>query len=58
MPYIINPVNNIDEIFILFDRVHIWKCILNNWINLKKFKKTFTFPGFNDYNEIFCASFA
>ena len=57
MPYIINPVNNIDKIFILFDSVHILKCIRNNWINLKNFKKTFTFPGFNDYNEIFRASF-
>ena len=34
------------------------KCIRNNWINLKIFKRTFTFPGFNDYNEIFRASFA
>ena len=33
MPYIINPVNNIDKIFILFDSVHILKCIRNNWIN-------------------------
>ena len=41
----------------LFDSVHILKCIRNNWINLKNFERTFTFPGFNDYNEIFCASF-
>ena len=34
LPYIINPVNNIDNIF--FDSVHILKCIRNNWINLKK----------------------
>ena len=33
MPYIINPVSNIDTIFILFDSVHILKCIRNNWIN-------------------------
>ena len=38
--------------------MHILKCIRNNWINLKNFKRTFTFPGFNDYNEIFPASFA
>ena len=38
--------------------MHILKCIRNNWINLKKIKRTFTFPGFNDYNEIFRASFA
>ena len=25
---------------------------------MKKIKRTFTFPGFNDYNEIFCVSFA
>ena len=58
MPYIINHVNNIDKIFILFDSVCILKCIRNNWINLKFFKRTFTFPVFNDYNEILCASFA
>ena len=36
----------------------ILKCIRNNWINLKNFKRTFTFPRFNDYNEIFRASFS
>lgn len=58
VPYIINPVNKIDKIFILFDSVHILKCIRNNWINLKNFKKTFTFPGFDDNNIVFRASFA
>ena len=56
MPYIINPVNNIDKK--RFDSVHILKCIRNNGINLKKIKRTFRFPGFNDYDEIFRASFA
>ena len=58
VPYIINSVNNIDKILLLFDSVHILKCIRDNWINLKNFKRTFTFPGFNDYNEIFRASFS
>ena len=44
MPYIINPVNNIDKIFILFDSMHKLKCIRNNWINLKKFKEYIYIP--------------
>ena len=38
--------------------MHILKSIRNNWIYLKDVKRTFTFPGFNYYNEIFRASFA
>ena len=51
MPYITNPVNNIDKIFILLDSVHILKCIRNY------LKRTFTFPRFNYYSEIYRASF-
>ena len=58
MPYIINPVNKTDNIFILLDSVHILKCIRNNWINLKNFQRTFTFPGFDDNNLVFRVSFA
>ena len=37
MPYIINPVNNINNFIYLFDSVHILTCIWNNWINLNFF---------------------
>ena len=33
-PFIINPLNN-EKIFLLFDTVHLLKCIRNNWLNLK-----------------------
>ena len=42
----------------LFDSVHILKCIQNNWINLKNYKKTFSFPDFEDNEKILRASFA
>ena len=32
-PFIINPLNN-EKIFLLFDTVHLLKCIRNNWLNL------------------------
>jgi hypothetical protein len=41
MPDIDHPV------FIMFDTVHIAKCIRNNWIHLKDSAKTFTFPSFD-----------
>ena len=34
-PYIINPVNREDTIYIIFDSVHLFKCVQNNLINLK-----------------------
>ena len=39
MPYIINPLNNIDKFIYLFHSVHILKCIRNNWINWTNFKR-------------------
>ena len=33
-----------EKIFLLFDSVHILKCLRNNWLNLKNFLKTFIFP--------------
>ena len=44
LPYMINPVNNVDKIYFLFDSVHLLKSVRNNWINLKNTHKTFTFP--------------
>ena len=47
-PYIMNPIDKQENIFLLFDSIHILKCICNNWINLKNLNKTFTFPDFDD----------
>ena len=38
-----NPCKPDEQIFFLFDSVHILKCIRNNWINLKNHKKTSLF---------------
>ena len=40
--YFLNPVNN-SRIYILFDSVHILKCIRNNWLNVKSNDKTLVF---------------
>ena len=57
-PYIINPVNKEDTIYILFDTVHLLKCVRNNWINLRNNQKTFDFPDMTDKNTILAASFS
>ena len=33
-PYVINPVNREDKMYILFDTVHLLKYVRNNWITL------------------------
>lgn len=43
---IINPVDPSKKIFLLFDTVHLFKNIKNNWLNEKT--KTFLFPSFDD----------
>ena len=40
--FIINPLNN-EKIFLLFDTVHLLKCICNNWLSLKGDQKHLTF---------------
>ena len=42
----------------LFDTVHILKCVRNNLINLKDTAKEFVFPDFGDSNVIRKACFA
>ena len=37
------------SIFLMFDPVHIVKCIRNNWINQKDTNTTFTFPSIDQY---------
>ena len=44
--------------FLLFDSVHILKCIRNNWLNLKNCKKTFIFPDIADNNKVLYTLFA
>ena len=56
-PFIINPLNN-EKIFLLFDTVHLLKCICNNWLNLKGDQKTFDFPDIANKDIIWAASFS
>ena len=58
VPYFINPYKTSNKIFLLFDTVHILKCLRNNWINLKEIAKEFVFPDFSDSNIIKKACFA
>ena len=44
-----NPADSTRSIFLMFDPVHIVKCIRNNWINQKDTKTTLTFPSIDDY---------
>ena len=56
VPYMNNPINNEHKIYLLFDTVHLLKCIRNNWIN--DAEKTFRFPNFCDNDVIMNASFS
>lgn len=40
-----HPCDNTRPLFFLFDSVHLFKCVKNNWLNPKN-NKTFTFPDF------------
>ena len=44
-----NPSDPTRSIFLMFDPVHIVKCIRNNWINQKDTNTTFTFPSIDHY---------
>jgi hypothetical protein len=52
-----NPADNSKPLFYLNDSVHIFKCIRNNWLNLKTYRKTFCFPDFDDNEIVRYASF-
>ena len=56
VPSMKNPVNDKTIVF-LFDSVHLLKSVRNNWINLKNYLKTFTFPDIDDNSVILHASF-
>ena len=55
-PFFYNPVNNA-KVYVLFDSVHILKCIRNNWLNAKSLDKTFSFPDIDDHSLIYNSSF-
>ena len=50
VPHINNPINPDHKIYLLFDTVHLLKCIINYWIN--DAEKTSTYPNFSDNNLI------
>src|SRR6218665_1925937 len=56
-PCIDHPCDNSRKLFFLFDTVHIFKCIRNNWINQKDSDQTFLFPDMLDENLLHKAKF-
>ena len=54
--FIRNPCNHNDCIFLLFDTVHLLKCIRNNWLNKKNPAQTFVFPSPENPNVVKHAS--
>ena len=52
-----NPVKPSQNIFILFDTVHLLKCVRNNWLNLRNDKKKHLFfPDVYDNSKSWNAS--
>lgn len=43
--FIQNPFNPMERLFFLFDTVHLFKCIRNNWLAQNDAEKTFLFPS-------------
>ena len=54
IPYVVGSTR---KIFLLFDSVHILKCVRNNWINLKNYRKTLIFPEIDSLGNMVQASF-
>ena len=48
VPHITNPINPDHKSYLLFDTVHLLKCISDKWIN--DTEKTLTYPNFSDFN--------
>lgn len=56
-PCIKHPLNPERKLFLMFDSVHLLKCIRNNWLGQSDYDHTFLCPGI--VNEMLCkASFA
>lgn len=45
-----NPNVPTEKLFFLFDTVHLFKCIRNNWLAQKDVEKTFMFPSLEPFN--------
>lgn len=43
-----NPFNKSQNVYILFDSVHLFKCVRNNWLNQIDNEQTFMFPDISD----------
>ena len=54
MPYIVKPVTKLDR-YLLFDTVHLLKCIRNYWIN--QADKTFVYPDCHNNSSLKHESF-
>lgn len=54
----VNPYCESQNIYVMFDPVHLFKCIRNNWLNQVDNRQTFVFPNFdkNDVKEMACVS--
>ncbi|XP_068083561.1 uncharacterized protein [Anabrus simplex] len=53
-----HPAEPTRPLFFLIDAVHIFKCIRNNWINLKNDGCTFVYPDFIERDNTNYASFS
>ncbi|XP_049954783.1 uncharacterized protein LOC126470814 [Schistocerca serialis cubense] len=53
-----SPTDAKRPMFFLYDTVHIFKCMRNNWINLKNHRQTFCYPDFDNSDIVRYASFA
>lgn len=51
-PFIIKPFKSDEKIFLLFDTVHLFKSIRNNWLNQANAEESLIFPHFDDFNLI------
>ena len=52
-----NPYKPSEKLFFLFDTVHLFKCIRNNWLAQKDTENTFIIPSFKNDGVIVKASF-
>lgn len=54
--YINNPFRTEDNFFLLFDTVHLFKSIRNNWLNQKNMEQSFTFSHIEHFSQILSAN--
>lgn len=56
-PYIQHPNDPSRQLFFIFDTVHIFKCLRNNWLGKKDDNVSISFPDFEQHNIIYKAMF-